>query len=460
MNDAIQKNIIDIPHVLQTLLSKIGFSYLILISGIILFNSDNKVIGQGVQRGFSYEPTFLYTYKVLGLDIVDYLTLFLIFVTLFIILYSGKIAVTSFHRGIQIILIIYLAGLLNGYFYGFFLDYPFIKQLQSFQPVFYLIVYFYGAYILCHNLIRWNILYLVLISLVGLFNIKLLIDMLTGKTVILGEFAFTAIVGTDAAILALFFFPFLISFFVQKGKWHYKIIWGIFILTYFVVVIGNRGRTVIATFLVSSIILLYEFDWRARFKYLLSIGLSIFFVMMMLTLIFPNFITHMQGRLTSIVNFSKSTNNLSNATRAVEMQNVFHRVFAYGSPLLGMGVGAWWDDDEYQLLAGDKGSGFIGEKKYFSTHLLFVTQILEVGFIGTMIFWILMAHFFFRTRSAMIKVKNHPYYFSMILSLNLTFFSFLGSQMVNSQKLMMFIGIILALMSRITEFVEEKRIQL
>lgn len=389
----------------------------------------------------------LYYHKVLGLDILDYLTFGLIVLAFVHVLLERRILVTKFHKYLFIILFIYGIAMINGFVYGQVFRYPYKKWFQDIQQVSYLFVYFTVVFAVCRSSQRWQWIFRFLIIFALLKNLTVLADFLGGRGIQLIHTTTITAKGADAMLLSILFYP-VITYLVWGEKRRYvKLLYLIPLFLFLLNSLTNVGRTVWLLLIVSFGYLLYEAGFRRGIKILLLVTLILVLVIGYLQVQYPRFVSFARWRLVSTLNLSISRENLSNATRVMEIKNILHRLFKYASFIQGMGLGAWWDDQRYLLPAGDVASGFVGKTRFFHTHLWFLTQLLKIGLVGTVIYWTLISKMLWITRRKFLTLKRSNPYRLRLLALNVIFFN-LAFCAAGFLRLFICMGVILALMAR------------
>jgi hypothetical protein len=417
------------------------FSLLTAITGLVVYFSD-KPINPGMSL------IFLYEFKIAGLDPLDYLTLLMLFLIIVYYILRRRIIITTFHKYLFIIFIIYAVAMIVGYVYGLFLDYPFDKWIQDLQFIAYLLIYFIAAFEVFRTLKKWLFFYYYLIVIILLNGLSLALSFYRNKMDLLIGFSGITAIGTDLVILAIPFFAILTRIFFLQENPLKKIAGGAGLFIYIFDIIVNQARTIWLLFVFSLVYFIGILDLKRRI-----IISAVIVVLITGTIAYfqtkqPKFWTLTKWRISSLVDVSSTQRNLSNATRVAEVKNVIRRLIDHASFVQGMGLGAWWDGTEYRLPPGDWGSGFIGETRYYYTHLYFLSQLLKIGLAGTIIYWVLIVRLLWFSHRLYRKTpKQNPLAISL-LGLNIAFFH-LAFCMASYLRVFLFMGLILALIARL-----------
>ena len=431
------------------LINSVAFGIFLLTVGLVTYINDVPV---------THTPVFFYEYKVMGLDPLDWLTLFLIILVTTYLIIRNEISVTRFHKYILVITLVYIIGMIVGFIYGLIYDYPFNRWVQDFQRPFYLFVYFFITFELLSDVKRFKIFLYYLFGVIILKAMLIAINTFGQRNwwLNLGHRWTVTTYGTDLVILSLIFFiPMSYLFFYKNLKNYERLLFGLLVLLYILITIAGLGRTILVLFLFSTIYMIFEMTSNARLKFFVTLFVVLISIVLYFQFLQPKFLERFSRHFGSIFNLAVSQENLSNATRIVEIKNIVNRLFVNASLLQGMGLGAWWDDKIYKLPPFDFGSGFIGSNRYFYTHLLFLSQLLQIGLIGTIIFWILMGKMFFYTREVFKRLSENYSEKALLLGLNIVYLNF-ALCMANYLRVFFFIGLFLGLIARLLLFVENK----
>jgi hypothetical protein len=389
----------------------------------------------------------LYYQKILGLDILDYLTFGLMALTIAFILVEQKIVVTKFHRYLFVVLFIYGVAMINGFVYGRVFQYPLKRWVQDIQQVSYLFTYFVIVFAVCDAAHRWRLFFRLIIVFAFVKNLSVTLDLLRERGVQLLRTTIISARGADAVLLSVMFYPVFTYLVWKEEKPIRKLLYLIPIFVFILNILASVGRTVWLLLIVSLGYFLVEARLKRGVKILFIVILAIVLLTTYLQMKYPKFIDFARWRLTSIINLSISQENLSNATRVIEIKNIFHRLFNYASLIQGMGLGAWWDDRYITLPPGDVASGFIGEKRFFHTHLWSLTQLLKIGLIGTAIYWIVILKMLAITRRRFAQLESPNPYKLELLALNIIFFN-LALCGAGFLRIFICMGVVLALIAR------------
>jgi len=359
---------------------RLGFFFYIIILGIIIYFDDIQLTAHT-----SEEVATIYNIRILGIKIIDGLSIFLIFLMLVYLFLLNKFAVTSFHRYMGTIFLIYCYAGLIGFIYFFFYDYDLNIWVQDFQHTIYMVGFFLITFYFLDSKKRWKIFVLAFIIFLAAKNLLIFYNTLTGVGKSFTTWAFRASENSEFTYFPMMFFP-LIIYFLKNKNITLKIISVFIILIYLFNSLVGIYRTVWVMLILGILFLLTQLDKSAR-KKLIILGLSsLLIVLFVINLFFPKFIELVWNyKFTSIFEWSVYGDR-SNATRILEVINVTNYVFSNFSFLQGMGLGAWWDDSARRLLP-DLGSGFTYKTKFHTTHMWYLTQFLKLGIVAMFFYW-------------------------------------------------------------------------
>jgi hypothetical protein len=421
-----------------------AFLLFIVVAGVTIYYDD-------IEIGMSLMPEQnIYTIKILGLDILDHFTLALFGCSLLMVILSNSFRISWYHPYMFIIFCLYLFGFSVGFIYSYFFNYPFSQLFQDLQQVIYLCLYFLSAYTIINTRSRWRIFIFSLILFFFVKNGMIVSRFFTGDLKVFGEFAVRATQSSDNMIFPIFFFPALIYAFRSDVPMRVKIVFLTFGILYLSHSILGVGRTLFVVFGVCFYLVGRHIDTVSRKKLLKFAGIFVAVFVPATYALFPRFFEFaFFYKFLSIFDWSVAGDR-SNATRTLEIYNVFGRVFDQGSFLFGMGLGSWWDDRFYRLLP-DGGSGFDFKSRHFGTHLWPVTQILKIGFIGVAVYWYSMGRMLLRMNSVHKAIDRNSSDHALYLGL---FIGLIASLMISADfvRLFMFTGIAIALLARYESF--------
>lgn len=365
---------------LEGIFSKGGFFLFIAAVGLIIYSDDIQLTSYGI------ESPSIYSIKFAGLDILDYIAVLLVTVTAIAVLLRSRITISSFHPYLFGIFCVYAYAAIVGFIYSFIYDYKLLQLLQDFQQIIYMLGFFFVTFYLLDTKRKWQLFVWALLFFFCAKNFIIVSRVFSGEVKAFGDFTFRSSQSSDNMIFPIMFFPILFFIVKKQASFVVKTVLFISALLFFAHTLLGVGRTLYVIYPVGFILVFFELNRREKIRYLS--GLVVFFAVLIIILsaLFPRFLEYAFGyRALSIFDWAISGDR-SNATRTLEFLNMTHRLLDQGTFLQGMGLGSWWDDRFYRLLP-DWGSGFTFKTRYYYGHLFFVTQLLKLGLVATVIYW-------------------------------------------------------------------------
>lgn len=399
------------------------------------------------------EDPSVYNIRFLGLKLMDWLSIgTVIFLSLNLLL-LGKIEDTPFHRYILTILIIYLIAGIIGFIYGIFYNYPWERWYQDLQHTLYMVGFFFITFYLLKTPNWWMFFFVVLISILAIKNIIILNRLFSGVGTTWALFGMRTTQSSDAAIFPLLFCISLPIIHQRKIIWWVRSALALVIIIYLFNSLISFGRTIWVVLPLVGLYLFLELDKSARKRFalyaLIGLGLSLCLVILM----FPRFFDLAVWKVSTIFDWSLSGDR-SNATRTLEILNIGYRLLDNYSLFHGMGLGAWWDDGAFPLLP-DAGSGFIGKSRFYYAHLWIIEQLLKIGLIGVIIYWLMLTKFFLRARTRYRQLPaEHPWRI-YLLGLNAGFMALMLTS-TDFVKVFLIVGVVLGMIARGVYFLENQ----
>jgi hypothetical protein len=378
---------------LRELLGWSALGYLVLVTACVVYFDDIQIRSRLVQDA----PT-IYNVRVFGAKIIDLLSISLMAVTAGYQMARGRVTLTPVHRNMLIIFGVYCYAALVGFVYGFFYSYDYVLWLQDFQQVTYLAGWFLVVFHLLDTKPKWRFYASAFLVLLALKNYLILYQTLSGVGKAIGDWAFRASQNAEFTYFPMLFFPLAVLLLRSKSA-RVKILLGATAVVYLFNSLIGIYRTVWVMLILGTLYLMLHLSAGERFR-LVGAGVGFLaLVVVVISLMFPRFVDLAFGyKFLSIFEWSTSGDR-SNATRMIEVFNVVHRLFANFAIFQGMGLGAWWDDSARRLLQ-DYGSGFTFKWRYNATHMLYITQLLKLGLVGTLLYWFAFVRIFrFNSRS-------------------------------------------------------------
>lgn len=378
---------------MRDLIGMASFGFLMLVTAAVVYFDDIQLAGR-----LPGEAPTIYNVRFLGVKLIDILSLGLLFVAACHQFFRETIRVTPVHRNLLIIFGIYCYAAVVGFAYSFAFAYDYQIWLQDFQQVVYLLGYFLLTYHLLDSKGKWRAYVVAFLVLLAAKNYLILYQTMTGVGKAIGDWAFRASQNAEFTYFPMLFFP-LVLLMLRGRSLVARMIFGLTALVYVFNSLLGIYRTVWVMLILGTAYLMLHLSTRERWKFAGMGVLVLLLVVGVISLMFPRFVDLAFGfKFMTIFDWSTGGDR-SNATRMLEVVNVGHRLLAHSAVLHGMGLGAWWDDSAARLLQ-DYGSGFTFKWRYHSTHMWYVTQLLKLGLIGTVLYWFALYRIFtFNLRS-------------------------------------------------------------
>lgn len=358
----------------------IGFILFILATTAIILFDDIQMA-----KTTAEELATIYNRRFFGIKIIDSISLILILIVFLDILLRQEIIITIFHKMIGIIFLVYCYAAIIGFIYSFFLKYDYAIWLQDFQPTIYMVGYFIITFVLIDSIKKWKYYVIAFLSLMALKNIIIFYRTFSGLGNLIGDWAFRASQNSEFTYFPMMFFPLLLLLLKRKSL-PIRICFTIILSIYLFNALLGIVRTVWVMLIIGNLFLLYQLDWKTRYRLMVVGLLSIIVVLSGINLLFPRFLKLAWNyKFASIFEWSVQSDR-SNATRTIEIMNVTNYVFRNFAFIQGMGLGSWWDDSARKLLP-DFGSGYMFKTKFHTTHMWYITQLLKIGIVGLLFYW-------------------------------------------------------------------------
>ena len=353
------------------------------------------------------------------------------------------------------ILMIYCVAGIVGFVYSFFYQYDYNILLQDFQQTIYMVAFFLFTYHFVDTIKKWRIFVVVFLLGMVLKNIFILYSSMHGEGRIIGDWAIRSSQNSEFAYFPMMFFS-LVLISLKTKKISLKIVLSVSILIYLYNSLIGIYRTVWVILILGSLLLIWQMEKQDRYKYIAFGCAGIAISLSVISIFFPKFLALAWNyKFASIFSWSVYGDR-SNSTRLLEVINVTHRVFDQFSFLFGMGLGAWWDDSTRKLLP-DFGSGFTDKSRYYVTHMWYLTQLLKIGIVGIVLYWMAMYKMIARAISAMKSVPWERWERWVLLGLIVGLICAFLSR-ADFVRLFLMIGINLGLLGRFCSFDFEKDI--
>ncbi len=397
------------------------------------------------------EGASIYVARLMGLKVLDLLALIAAGGTLLYLVLRRRIEVSDYHRSVGLMLAVYAVAGLIGFIYAYVFDYPLERWYQDAQQTLYFALFFLMTFHLTESRRSWQVLFILFLLFLGLKNIIILERLFSGVGKVLGVFGVRTTQSSDAAVFpALFAIGIPLLLHPRVSAW-LKAFLAASLTVYLFNALISFGRTVWVVLLLLTVYYLIAMDRTTRRSFVaVIIATSLVALALVLTL-FPRFFALASWKFQTIFDWSVRGDR-SNATRTLEVLNIFSRLFEHGALFHGMGLGAWWDDRYYTLLP-DAGSGFTGKSRYYMAHLWVVEQMLKVGLIGVAVYWYAVLRI---VRTAFRHWRVLP-----VSSIERTLLfglsaAFLAIMLTNTDlvKVYLLMGIVLGLLARFAVFVD------
>ncbi|RPH36221.1 hypothetical protein EHM92_04875 [bacterium] len=422
---------------MRSVLGWTALAMVILAMALIIYADDIQIVESSARE----IPT-IYNIRFFGVKIIDGISIFLIGVVGAYLLFRERITVTSFHRQMGIIFLVYCYAGMVGFIYSFFYQYDYLIWLQDFQPVIYMAGFFLIVYHVIDTLPKWKLFVTALLLFMAAKNLLILYWTFTGIGRSFDGWAFRASQNSEFTYFPMMFFPFLLLVF-KKCPRALKIPIIVVLAVYLFNSLVGIYRTVWVMIMLGSLYLLTQLDGKTRLKMLLYGTLSLALVINVVAIFFPRFLDLAWSfKFASIFEWSVYGDR-SNATRTLEIMNVVNYVFSHFAFLQGMGLGAWWDDSARRLLP-DFGSGFTFKRRFTTTHMLYFTQLLKLGLVAMFFFWRAIYKMFITVARYVRTMPWDRWEKSVLLGMNVGFLCALISSAL-FPRLFLIIGVNMAL---------------
>ena len=301
------------------------------------------------------------------------------------VILRGHVQVTSFHRNVLIMFLVYWYAGIVGFIMSFFAPVDHVVWVQDFQQILYLALFFLLTFHVLNTPKRWSIFVFSILSFLALKNGYIFFQSLGGIGKIVGDWAIRSSQNSEFTYFPMLFFPLAIIFLKNKS-FAAKAATAVVLFVYLFNALIGVVRTVWVMLIIGGIVLFMNLDRPTRKRALLWGTAFVICALTAISVILPRFITMAFGyKFLSIFEWS-ILGDRSNATRTLEIINVFSYSYNHFSFLQGRGLGGWWDDSVRRLLP-DLGSGFMYKKHFYGTHIFALTQYLKLGLIGTGVYW-------------------------------------------------------------------------
>lgn len=365
---------------MRELIGTASFVLLVLVTALVVYFDDIQLAGSSAG-----EASTIYNVRILGVKVIDLLSVVTLGLTFAYQLFRGAVRLTPVHRNLAIIFGVYCYAGLMGFAYSFAFAYDYQIWMQDFQQVIYLVGYFLLAYHVLDTMRKWRVYVAAFLIMLALKNFLIFYQSMTGVGKAIGDWAFRASQNAEFTYFPMLFFP-LVLFMLRGSSFILRLFFGLTALVYVFNSLLGIYRTVWVMLILGTLYLLMHLNARERWK-LAGAGTFVLLVVVgAISVMFPRFVDLAFGfKFMSIFEWSTGGDR-SNATRILEVVNVGHRLLAHSALFHGMGLGAWWDDSAARLLQ-DYGSGFTFKWRYHTTHMWYVTQLLKLGLIGTVLYW-------------------------------------------------------------------------
>jgi hypothetical protein len=394
-------------------LETVSFIALISVLAFIIYFDDIQIVTKSIDEA----PT-IFNVRVMGIKIMDFMTVGLIVLCLACIFFRDRIAVTIFHKNIAWMFLTYWYAGIVGVCYSFFLDYDYRIWIQDFQQILYLALFFLLTFHLVNTKRRWNVFVVCFIGFLAAKNIIIFYRTFHGEGKVFGDWAIRASQNSEFSYFPMMFFPVLIVFLKNKSTILKIFLFSIIFVYLFNAFVGVV-RTVWVMLGIGFIYLFFQLERSARIKLVLwplAIGVI---ALLTIAAILPRFLTMAWSyKFFSIFSWS-IYGDRSNAIRTLEIINVGHYVFDHFSFLQGRGLGSWWDDSTRRLLAAGASTGFMYKTRFYNTHMYCLTQLLKLGAIATGIFWFSFYKMFRHVKSRLDQVPWNQWEKYIVLGLNI-----------------------------------------
>lgn len=361
--------------------SRLGFFFLLLSVAAIIYFDDIQIAKHSTDEA----PT-IYNIRIVGLKIIDLISLSLFGILIIYLLIRKEFEITFFHRFIFTIITIYLYAGIVGFLYSFFLQYDYLIWIQDFQAVIYFIGFFLLTFYFVNTSYRWKIFVICLLIFMAVKNIIITYRTFTGQGLVFTDWALRASQNSEFAYFPMMFFPFF-ALFINKKNIVLRIAIAIVLFIYLFNSLIGIYRTVWVMLMLGSLYFFYFLDRKTRRNTFLIFTAFFVTVLFIISIYFPRFLDLAWNYKFASIFEWKVYGDRSNATRVLEIENVWNYVFRHYAFLQGMGLGAYWDDLARRLLP-DGGSGFMYRNRFHTTHMLMLTQILKLGLVATAIYWL------------------------------------------------------------------------
>jgi hypothetical protein len=302
---------------------------------------------------------------------------------------------------------------------------------------------------------KWAFFVIIILLLLAAKNFYILYLTFRGVGKSIGDWAFRASQNSEFAYFPMMFFPFL-TLFIRKKSLSLRTALATILIVYLFNSFAGLYRTVWVMLILGTLYLLFHLERPVRIRLLLIMSVVISVSLTFISIIFPRFLHFFLGfKFASIFDWSVEGDR-SNAMRILETINVTHHVFGNFAFLQGMGLGAWWDDTARRLLP-DWGAGFTYKRRFYSTHMWYVTQFLKIGLIGMAFYWFSIFKIFQRSLSYIRSMSWEAWEKCVLVGLNVGLLcAFISS--ADFPRLFLFIGVNIGMTSSYIYLDQQQRV--
>jgi len=397
------------------------------------------------------EGSSIYVARVMGVKVLDLLALITSGATLLFLVLRRRVEISSYHRFAGLMLGVYAVAGLIGFAYAFVYDYSLERWYQDAQQTLYFVLCFLLTFYLTESRKSWQLLFVLFLVFLGLKNFMILERLFLGIGKVLGVFGVRTTQSSDAAVFpALFAIGILLLLHPRVASW-LKVFLAASLTVYVFNALISFGRTVWVILMFLTVYYLFTMDRPTRRVFIGVIGATVVVALTLVLTLFPRFFALASWKFQTIFDWSVQGDR-SNATRTLEILNIFSRLFEHGALFHGMGLGAWWDDRYYALLP-DAGSGFAGKTRYYMAHLWVLEQMLKIGLVGVAVYWYAVLRI---VRTAHVHLRSLPVTSpDRMLLLGLSS-AFLAIMFTNTDlvKVYLLMGVVLGLLARLASFLD------
>ncbi|MFZ4618996.1 MAG: hypothetical protein ACOYNS_00445 [Bacteroidota bacterium] len=357
-----------------------GFTCFLLTVAAIIYFDDIQITDFTSQE----VPT-IYNMRIAGFKILDFISLSLFSIVICAVVLKGTFEVNIFHRTFFILLGIYCYAGFVGFIYSFIYQYDYVVWMRDFQQIIYYFGFFLITYIFLDSKRKWNVFVISLVTFMALKNVFITYKTFMGEGKIFGDWAIRASQNSEFAYFPMMFFS-LFALILYRKNTALKIAVGLIVFLYLFNSLIGIYRTVWVILILGTMYFFTLLTPMVRRRTSVYMIVFISLALMIISAIFPRFLALAWNYKFASIFEWKVEGDRSNATRVIEIMNVFDYIFRHYSFLQGLGLGAFWDDAARRLLP-DGGSGFMFKTRFYTTHMFMLTQFLKLGFVATFIYW-------------------------------------------------------------------------